>query len=131
MILRQGDVLMVKVSDLPKEVTEAEPENNDIILAHGEVTGHAHRIKAPINKAKLWDAGAERFLQVMEGCFVTKDVVSTIVGENGRPFVLGHERLPGVALQHEEHTAQVIPPGIYRVAIQTEYSPQELRRVAD
>jgi hypothetical protein len=101
-ILRQGDVLLVKVSSLP-EVVAAKKGGEDIILAHGEVTGHAHRIKAPVGKAKLWDAGAERFLQVMER----------------------------VALTHEEHSAISIDPGIYRVAIQTEYTPSELRRVAD
>ena len=101
-VIRQGDVLLVKVASLPK-VTAAKLESGDIILAHGEVTGHAHRIVAPKKKALLWDAGAERFLQVMET----------------------------VCLSHEEHKAATIEPGIYRVAIQTEYTPEELRRVAD
>ncbi len=102
-ILRQGDVLVVKVAELPKDVKAAKLEGKDIILAHGEVTGHAHRIITPAKKAKLWDAGAERFLQVMET----------------------------VSLTHEEHTAHSIPPGVYRIAIQTEFTPAELRRVAD
>jgi hypothetical protein len=101
-ILRQGDVLLVKVGELPKAEAVGK-ETDDIILAHGETTGHAHRIKAPATKAKLWDANAERFLQVMET----------------------------VALTHEEHSKIDIPPGIYRVAIQTEYTPAELRRVED
>lgn len=101
-ILRQGDVLLVKVDSLPA-CTPAQLEKHDIILAHGEVTGHAHRIKAPAAKAKLWSANAERFLQVMET----------------------------VSLTHEEHAAIEIQPGSYRVAIQTEYSPEELRNVAD
>jgi ribosomal protein L18E len=100
-ILRQGDVLLVKVAALPKAVEET--TKGDIILAHGEVTGHAHRIKAPAMTAKLWSAGAERFLQAMET----------------------------VALTHEEHATITIEPGIYRVVIQTEYSPEELRNVAD
>ena len=101
-VLRQGDVLLVEVDDLPP-ATESEIEDSDIILAHGEVTGHAHRIKEPAKKAKLWDSGAERFLQVMEI----------------------------VALTHEEHSAITIDPGVYRVAIQNEYSPGELRTVTD
>lgn len=102
-IIRQGDVLLVAVPETPAGATIANLEGGDIILAHGEVTGHAHRIAKPANKAKLWDAGAERFLQVMET----------------------------VALTHEEHSAAVIQPGTYRVAIQMEYQPQELRRVTD
>lgn len=101
-ILRQGDVLLVKVDSLPK-ATPANLEKNDIILAHGEVTGHKHQIAKPEQKAKLWNAGAERFLQVMET----------------------------VALTHEEHSTITINPGVYRVAIQVEYQPDELRRVAD
>lgn len=101
-ILRQGDVLLVKVKSLPKGSAE-NTDKGDIILAHGEVTGHAHRIKTPATKAKMWDANAERFLQVVEK----------------------------VALTHEEHSTISIDPGIYRIAIQTEYSPAELRRVAD
>jgi len=102
-IIRQGDVLLVAVSEIPSSATIANLDHGDIILAHGEVTGHAHRIAKPADKAKLWDAGAERFLQVMEA----------------------------VSLSHEEHSAAAIPPGAYRVAIQTEYTPAELRRVQD
>lgn len=101
-IYRQGDVLLVKVETLPNNSVE-NADKGDIILAHGEVTGHAHRIKTPVSKVKLWDAGAERFLQVIEK----------------------------VALTHEEHSAINIDPGIYRVAIQTEYTPEELYNVAD
>jgi hypothetical protein len=100
-ILRQGDVLLVKVAALPN--ASKDTTKGDIILAHGEVTGHAHRIKTPAKKAVLWNAGAERFLQAMET----------------------------VTLTHEEHSAITIEPGIYRVAIQQEYTPEELRRVAD
>jgi hypothetical protein len=100
-ILRQGDVLLVKSEYIPE--TAQDTTKGDIILAHGETTGHAHRIRQPEKKARIWDAGAERFLQVLEV----------------------------VALTHEEHSSITINPGIYRVAIQTEYTPQELRRVQD
>jgi hypothetical protein len=76
--------------------------NGDVILAYGEVTGHAHRIKES-TKVRMWSAGAERFLQVMEA----------------------------VALTHEEHTALTIPPGVYKLPQQVEYTPAELKRVAD
>lgn len=76
-----------------------------IVLALGEVTGHHHRIetdpKAP--SAKLWSAGAERFLQVMKTSM----------------------------LRHEEHSAVTLAIRIYLIAIQREYSPAQLRRVED
>jgi hypothetical protein len=34
-------------------------------------------------------------------------------------------------LQHAEHATQTIEPGVYRVVRQREYSPEEIRRVAD
>jgi hypothetical protein len=101
-IIRQGDVLLVRVAKVPAKAAEVAVEGGRVVLAHGEVTGHAHAIYEPA-KAKLWSADAERFLQVMET----------------------------VALQHEEHAAANLAPGVYRVAIQTEYTPQALRNVAD
>lgn len=100
-ILRQGDVLLVQVAKLPKAIPSSSA--NDIILAHGEATGHAHRIRTSPKHARLWDAGAERFLQVMDT----------------------------VALRHEEHSPITIDPGIYRVVIQSEYTPRGLMSVAD
>lgn len=101
-IFRQGDVMIVEVLAIPKAATKEQREG-DIILAHGEVTGHAHRIAAKTAQARMWSAGAERFLQAMEM----------------------------VSLKHEEHSALSIPPGNYQVVIQQEYTPGALRNVAD
>lgn len=100
-IYRQGDVCLVKVAKLPKDVQDVTGKG-DVILAYGEVTGHAHRIKES-GKVKYWDAKAERFLQVLET----------------------------VALTHEEHGAVVLEKGIYRQAFQVEERGEEVRRVAD
>ena len=97
---RQGDVLMVP-AELPAGAVQVKTQG-DVILAYGEVTGHAHRIKESA-KVRMWSAGAERFLQVMKT----------------------------VALTHEEHTTVNIPPGVYKLPAQVEYTPQELKRVAD
>ncbi len=43
-IIRQGDVMLFKVEKLPKGAVEVETQG-DVILAFGEVTGHAHRIR--------------------------------------------------------------------------------------
>jgi hypothetical protein len=100
--LRQGDVLLIPVSKLPANAKQ-ETIVGDLILAFGEVTGHAHRIKEAA-KVKAWSAGAERFIQAQEA----------------------------VALTHEEHDAAVLEPGvIYRQGFQVEDQGAEIRRVQD
>lgn len=122
--VRQGDVQLQQVALLPAGCTEIKPDGNRIVLAHGEVTGHAHAIYDHIvrpqfdaadeiaeaaiarakHKARLWQAPTgERYLQVDEP----------------------------VTLRHEEHTEHRLPAGIYRLPVQVEYTPAELRRVAD
>lgn len=102
---RQGDVLIVAVTDLPENLTPVKRDKRGVVLAEGEVTGHAHRI--PSRHATLYRSENEaRFLRVMGPA--------------------------PVALTHEEHTTVEIPPGSYRVTIHTEYVPGELpRQVAD
>jgi hypothetical protein len=73
------------------------------ILAKGELTGHAHRI-AERDVAELFEAGTSRYLRV---------------------------RGEAATLVHQEHAAITLPRGLYRVWIQREYSPQEIRRVVD
>lgn len=120
--LRQGDVQLQPVAALPHGCKELPPEGNRIVLAHGEVTGHAHAIYDHIatpdaadeiadaaiarakSKARLWAApDGSRYLEVTET----------------------------VTLRHEEHTAHTLNPGIYHLPTQVEYTPAELRRVAD
>lgn len=99
-IQRQGDVLLVP-AQMPADAVAVETKG-DVILAFGEVTGHAHRIRES-SKVRMWSAGAERFLQVMEQ----------------------------TALTHEEHAPVTLMPGVYRLPQQVEYAPAALRRVAD
>lgn len=103
-IIRQGDVCLIRVSALPDGAIQAKV-NDDVILAFGEVTGHAHRIKqnAEHPSVRVFDFGAERYIQVIET----------------------------VALSHDEHAAIVLEKGIYRQAFQCEDFGEEVRRVAD
>jgi len=105
-ILRQGDVLLVKTSKraLSATATMRPRDHGRVVLAYGEVTGHAHAIDSAL--AELFDERDGRL-------YLRIDV--------GAP----------VALVHEEHAAIALDPGIYRVMHQTEYTPAELRRVAD
>jgi len=102
---RQGDVLIVPVDSVPGTLDPIEREQGRIILAHGEVTGHAHAIKAE-------SAALFRDPKLM-AVFLT-------VGANG-----------SVALEHDEHDTIHLPPGNYQVIRQREYSPEEIRNVAD
>ncbi|MGW4034285.1 hypothetical protein ACWEFL_34160 [Streptomyces sp. NPDC004838] len=106
---RQGDVLIVPVAEeaVPAHIENAQAEPRDargrMVLALGEVTGHAHAVP-----------GAGR-----------------LVREPGPfgPMVL---HLPtGGRVVHEEHAAITLPRGWYRVVRQREYLPGAVRVVAD
>lgn len=101
-IYRQGDVLLVPAQAIPAEAKA----QTHLTLAYGEVTGHHHRF-APDSAATFFrpdDAGmGGGWLEVRETAL----------------------------LEHEEHTAIAIPPGLYRVAIQVEETPEAVRRVED
>jgi len=98
---RQGDVFLVKVDQLPAEAVEQPADGQRVVLAYGEVTGHAHAINAAY--AKLYEHRQETILEVFEP---TK-------------------------LEHEEHSSIALEPGFYKVVRQQEYSPGAVRRVQD
>ena len=104
-IFRQGDVLIERVRE--QDVGEEIARNNGrIVLAYGEVTGHAHAI---------YDDGA-RLFRAKEAA--NADVFLRVV----RP----------VALLHEEHTRIALDPGLYRVRRQREWTDEnEPIQVAD
>ena len=96
---RHGDVVLEEANALPK----VREKLTHTILAHGEVTGHCHRIKES-NDADLYSTPDGFFL---------------------------HVRGRSVSVIHEEHTAITLTNGYYRVWRQREYSPQEIRVVRD
>jgi hypothetical protein len=97
---RQGDVLLIPVEALPAGTIE-ESADGRVVLAYGEVTGHAHAIDAAL--AKTYEKGAERYVVVSEGA----------------------------VLRHEEHSPIKLAPGVYKVQLQREYEPEGFRRVTD
>lgn len=100
---RQGDVIVVKVKDIPADAKLLKREKGRVILAHGELTGHAHAISD--RGARLLETAAKMtFLEVTDET---------------------------VHIRHEEHAPVALPKGFYRVVRQTEYSPEALRNVAD
>lgn len=102
---RQGDVLIVAVKSIPKNVEAVKREEGLAVLAHGEATGHKHAIKS--EKAALF-----RDPKLMA-------IFMTVTDEP-------------VKLEHDEHDTITIPPGNYRVVRQREYvAPDIARNVAD
>jgi len=103
--VRQGDVLIERIAALPKNLTAVPRESGRVILAHGEATGHAHAISEP------------------------NVYLHTAAEHAGVTFLEIHEAV--AALVHDEHTSINLERGVYRVVRQQEYTPQEIRRVAD
>jgi hypothetical protein len=105
-VYRQGDVLMVPVQEsaVPVGVTrQPRDARGRLVLALGEVTGHAHAVVGP----------------------------GELLREPG-PFAVAWLQLPeGGRVVHEEHAAIPLPKGWYRVVRQREYVPGAVRVVAD
>ncbi|MEU3011980.1 hypothetical protein [Nocardia asteroides] len=106
---RQGDVLIVPLAEaaVPDSAAAAHGERRDgrgrLVLALGEVTGHAHVVAAPGRLIREAGAFGPMLLHLPEG---------------GR-------------VVHEEHAPIVLPKGWFRVVRQREYVPGSVRVVAD
>lgn len=62
-IIRQGDVILIPVADMKFSAKEEIPaEQGRCILAHGEVTGHAHAL--PMQTSKRFQKDGKQFVQV-------------------------------------------------------------------
>ena len=100
---RQGDVLVEYASrEIPKDAKPIAREGGAVVLAHGEATGHAHKITGRGVKFFQADAG-QRFLSVTAP----------------------------KSLEHDEHDTIPLPRGNPEVIRQREYSPEAIRNVAD
>jgi hypothetical protein len=97
--------LIVPVAELPKGLGKVDREGGRAVLAHGEMTGHAHAITD--DRAAL---------------FRDPKVAAIFLNVSGTA---------PVALEHDEHDTIELPPGCYQVTRQREYSPKEIRSVAD
>lgn len=123
--IRQGDVLLVPAKQLPVGCTEVPMDKEAIVLAYGESTGHQHAIYDHVVKPANPGAADE----ITEAAIArAQSKARLLVAPNGERYL---EVTETVTLRHEEHTQHHIPPGIYHLPRQMEYSPAELRRVAD
>ena len=97
---RHGDLLIVRRESIPENLRVRE----SCVLAEGEATGHAHRVRG--------------------GATVLED-------DKGLTYVRVTEE--GAVVTHEEHAPITLPPGEYEVVRQREFDPfeQATRKVAD
>lgn len=103
--IRQGDVLLIPTAKLPKDVEDCTPKEGRVIVMEGEATGHAHAFyDGNVRVFKPKGAARPTYLRVVK---------------------------TDALLRHEEHETAKVPPGIYRIPSQVEYTPSELIRVAD
>lgn len=101
--MRQGDVLILPVNKIPNGLKNFK-KTKRVTLALGEATGHHHTIYTDaIGYASSIEALAEYF---------------EVTGETAD-------------LTHQEHGTIPIPKGKWRNVIQTEYTPEELKKVVD
>ena len=100
--IRQGDVLLQQVAEIPKTAQKQKPQRGKIVLALGEVTGHSHTIDA--DAADWWKDGEDQYVSVT----ATTEAL------------------------HQEHGPLPLEAGEKFVKIpQREYSPEAIRNVAD
>jgi len=104
----QGDMAIIRVSELPADAKQSESKNGMHVLAHSE-TGHNHVIAD--NHTTRYDVAAN-------------DLVSFVVVKD-RPADVTHLR------SFDTHETIRLDPGIYRINRQREYTPEGYRRVAD
>jgi hypothetical protein len=155
--LRQGDVILVPVTSIPKIAKKIARGNGCVVLAYGEVTGHAHAIHDK-NATILAEPNGAQYLRVIAGDGVAIRPVAELepVGLNAiriqdasgliirmpladaaevRAALASGSTLtrPGSLVQHEEHDAIMIEPGLYALPGQREYTSADMApvRVAD
>lgn len=108
----QGDLMLRRIDCLPKNAVALQAENGLFIVAHSE-TGHSHVITERPNVA-LYTTGDPMisYLEVIEATDKTETLL-----EHLRSF--------------DTHETICIPPGIFEVRRQREYTPEGWRRVED
>ena len=104
-VIRHGDVLLTRIDSIPE--SETIDHKGEYVLALGEITGHAHRLR----------------VKEPEQLKVTKSkegVVYLTLMEVG-------------TLTHEEHKTLEIPPGKWEMTFEREWSyiDNDFRKVID
>lgn len=136
--IRQGDVYLIPVAALPAGCKPIQPEGGRrFVLAHGEVTGHAHAIYEFTADEDAEKAASEAIASASASAAANQAVKRAMAlrtaqmwsAPDGEWYL--EVREPST-MRHEEHSAPTIPPGIYHAPIQVEANADNMiRRVAD
>ena len=108
----QGDLLIRRIAELPKDAKIIEAEKGVFVVAHSE-TGHNHVIDA-MPQVKFFTTGDPMisYLQVIEATDEAETVIRHL-----RSF--------------DTHESIKVPVGIFEIRRQREYTPEGWRRVED
>ena len=110
---RQGDVLLEEISEPIGDAIQVPNEGGATVLAYGESSGHRHQIA---RGAKLFERAGGRFLEVS--------------AKGGALLEVTTDR--GERLVPSRHEPVKLPPGLYRVTTQREWTAaDEVRKVQD
>lgn len=104
-LLRQGDVLLVPVDELPQDSLAVDEDHaaREHVLAEGEATGHSHVLEGTdVRRVVLHRS--QRWAPPLRWTYV----------------VVEHD---GAILKHEEHLPIPVEAGVYEVRRQREYQP--------
>ena len=100
---RQGDILFIKLNENPSGELIPRDQHNRIVVAEGEVTGHAHAIHEE-NVTFYRD-------DILNGAWIVVDDTADVV--------------------HEEHDTIPLDSGTWAVVYQRQYVRGQVRRVLD
>ena len=100
---QQGDVLLKVADTLPEGAVKVAPKPRGVVVAEGEVTGHAHVLDPGI--VTEYEFGGLRFLNVAKQ----------------------------TELRHEEHAAVTVAPGLYEIGgvVEKDWLSEAVRPVVD
>lgn len=126
-VYRQGDVCIIKLPesakvDVSKEALPVDPDKG-VVLAFGEVTGHAHSLDAAV--CALYDGepldgqSVEEMLAQLGGGLVPQ-ATDRVLDVRRSTF-----------LAHDEHDPIQLEEGVYVVRRQREYDPEAEHLVED
>lgn len=107
----QGDVIFIRINELPKNTKPVSPEDGKLIITHSE-TGHHHSMVLD----RVDDPAVEMFTG-------NNPLIAWL--KVNRPTALNHER------PHDTHESIMFEPGIYEIRRQREYTPEGFRQVQD
>lgn len=114
-IVRQGDILLVKVNVAPASFAPLPTKNGAVTVGFGEVTGHHHTI-------------ADAVWYVAPGTTMD-DLHQFALGDKTMPvFVVAQE---ATVLTHQEHAPIALDAGVWQVVRQRTYEPGRILSVRD